>query len=1407
MAVGPDGKVYIADGTNIRMVDDVGIIHTLVGHQKPRATWRPLPCTGAILASEVQLNWPTDMAINPLDGTLHFIDDGLVLRLTNDGRIQLVAGRPLHCHPSKDQEGFPHTTALLEPQSISFSDQGELYVAESDSKRINRVRRIVNNKIDTVAGKNSNCNCLDAGCRCYDPESYLAASTRFSSISSIAVSPDGRLYVADQGNLRIRIVASYMPTREDEEVFEVPDPESQELYVFNRFGQHVLTKDLLTQALIYSMDYSQITSTGKLVSITDSDGRKLVILRDYSQQVTALQTSDGQKHAVKVNRMGYLESFSTPDGYNAHFNYASSTGLLETKLDSQNYGYIFKYDQYGRLIESVSPTGEITFLTFNLTLHGGNIKVGESVLSVNDNKVTETSLSGDIIKETSIQQDKTLEVTVLDRTLTLVTITHPVIRHRHPVIGDSYPMIGGLRVEAGTNLVSKVDWEYGIQTSGHDTQLLGINKKLRVNGENLLFVSYDKLQRREVLYLPDKTELLEIKYDEYSRPITWVTPSRVWAPVSQKYDRFGHLEVWQKGDIYEKYSYDKNGRLADVSDGKGSIISYEYKEHDTIPFTFKTGNGASYLLDYDAKSGAVKSLTTPRGHIHSWNIQPDISKIKWSYISPWSLTPYTVIFNVNGDIQSVKYPGNDQVSYIYTNSGELQSIFAGATEIEFSLEPESKYIESIFINQAGLETREKRKYHNGWLKEQRIRFGGSNPFDNAFIKYQMDGTGRPSKVVFLSGSKREHSAPELSWSYDQKAGTLLAVDRFQIRKLGFNTTELQDVNLRKTILLDGYGNFKRIAYFVKGQPIFSLFYEYNAENQLVHTSTTDEDARERKESYSYNENRQLDKSWGIANFDFNYDENGNMIMVSKDSGRDVVIYGPGDRVETHGTKKIVYDSNGFVTAIDEQRFLFNALGNLVNYVSERGVEVKYYYDAVNRLTGWTDSLKDSAQYFYTNPMDSTQVTFVINKNQPTQKLIYDSNGHLIQIESLKDMLYVACDQFGTPMLVFKTGGNIIKRLRYSPFGAVLDDSNPNLHLPIGFRGQINSKHGKFLMKEARVYSTTIIQWLNPDWTAFFREVRNPFDIFIYRYNNNNPLRPSKEPGYMTSMHDWTKAYGFDVDSIFHATKPGGLMKPEPHHRIKLGSLLPSQKLISETDSLVDTAIQDLKQVSFVNWVTKAVDSRRVNLLPKYKSSPQNLGRGFLLSVMDNNVAVVNPIEVQNSVVQSIFESVLNNSIYLDTSFSDSSKSVYYFVKSNMNKFSLDSDTVRRLAGEFTVSNKEIENGKELSIVNSRFEVRILYGSAPSVYRTQLLHTFSGLSVNRAWSREKELVTRGFNGEWSPSEISELLRTGSVKSYEVVEIQSIEKYPELALDPTNREFIKFGQRNRKNRHSRRKHSQD
>merc|ERR1719430_1658130 len=294
------------------------------------------------------------------------------------------------------------------------------------------------------------------------------------------------------------------------------------------------------------------------------------------------------------------------------------------------------------------------------------------------------------------------------------------------------------------------------------------------------------------------------------------------------------------------------------------------------------------------------------------------------------------------------------------------------------------------------------------------------------------------------------------------------------------------------------------------------------------------------------------------------------------------------------------------------------------------------------------------------------------------------------------------------------------------------------------------------------------------------------------------------------MLDWARLYGFDMDKVFHSSQELGLYQtPLMEHRVKASSLLPHHSVISELDTLVDSALKHLHDMRFIRANTEVIDKRRINLIPKYASASPDFGRGFLLSLIDNNKAVVSPVEVQNSVVQKIFESVLNNSMYLDLSFTEAGKTVYYFVKPNMNQFALDSDTVRRLAGEFTVSPKDIDNGKELSIVNNIFEVRILYGNAPNVYRSDLLKTFSLQSVNKAWAREKELVTMGFsgNGNWSPVEVAELLGSphGKVRGYETVELQPAVKYPQLVRDGTNFEFVRTGQRNRKNRHGRRKKS--
>ena len=144
----------------------------------------------------------------------------------------MFSGRPLHCPPpSKLADSALATAAsLVEPQSLSFAPNGDLFVVESDSQRINRIRRIsTDGRMTTYAGADSRCSCQAgaAACPCFEPDRHLAANAVFSSIASVACSPDGVLYVADAGNYRLRAVGSNIPPEKSDGVFEVPDPDAQ----------------------------------------------------------------------------------------------------------------------------------------------------------------------------------------------------------------------------------------------------------------------------------------------------------------------------------------------------------------------------------------------------------------------------------------------------------------------------------------------------------------------------------------------------------------------------------------------------------------------------------------------------------------------------------------------------------------------------------------------------------------------------------------------------------------------------------------------------------------------------------------------------------------------------------------------------------------------------------------------------------------------------------------------------------------------------------------------------------------------------------------------------------------------------------------------------------------------------
>lgn len=250
LAIAADKTMYIADGTNIRAVDPKGIIHTLVGHHGHHNHWSPAPCSGAIPAHQAQLQWPTGLSLSPLDGALHFIDDRLVLKLTPDMKVKVVAGTPLHCHrnlnneiEANDKNENINGTIVnnIKPEnilgtvlSLAFAPTGELYIADADSRKINAIKCVdTSGKITLFAGKqqfklkDSACECnssssttinpqahgapdqINPNCPCTpnyygeettsNAETLLSSNAKFQSISALSVSPDGVLNVADQG--------------------------------------------------------------------------------------------------------------------------------------------------------------------------------------------------------------------------------------------------------------------------------------------------------------------------------------------------------------------------------------------------------------------------------------------------------------------------------------------------------------------------------------------------------------------------------------------------------------------------------------------------------------------------------------------------------------------------------------------------------------------------------------------------------------------------------------------------------------------------------------------------------------------------------------------------------------------------------------------------------------------------------------------------------------------------------------------------------------------------------------------------------------------------------------------------------------------------------------------------------
>nr|XP_037870967.1 teneurin-m isoform X8 [Bombyx mori] len=1416
VAVSVDNVVYFADGTNIRMVDRDGIITTVIGNHMHRAHWKPIPCEGTLSVEEVHLRWPTELAINPLDNSLHIIDDHMILQMAPDGRVKVIAGRPLHCPApvsGYDMELATYATLVM-PQSIAFGAAGDLYVAESDSQRINRVRLITTDgKISLYAGAESKCNCLERGCDCFEADHFLASNSKFNTISAVVVSPDGIVHIADQANYRIRSVMASIPDASGTREYEIYSPDTQEIYIFNRFGQHVMTKNILTGEDNYVFTYTVNTRNGKLSTVTDAAGNKVFLLRDYSSLVNSIENTKGQKCRLKMSRMKMLQELRTPDNFNVTFDYHRTTGLLKSKYDSTGRSYIYNYDEFGRLTSAVTPTGRIINLTFDLGLKGAIVRVSENNRKPVSILIKGSSVNtkiGEAEKKTIISTDGSISSSMpWGHVISTDTVPYTILAEIDPILGESYPVPAKQRTEVGGDLANRFEWRYFLRrlmsSKGKSSKAVAqIGRKLRVNGENLLTLEYDRDTSTVAVFMDDKYELLNVTYDRTARPVKWGPRSGIFSEVELEYDRFNRLTRWSWGDLNETYGFDRAGRLHEIRYGDGSSLAYSFRDMFTsLPLKVTTPRGSDYLLDYD-DSGALQNLTTPRGHIHTFALMTSLGYFKYQYFSPMNRHPYEIFYNDDGHILSKIFPHQSgKILYVYDGTGKLETVLAGASAIRYVYHDNTHLVKNVEISDPDYDLKQDYKYHAGILKDAKMKFNSKSGLNNAHFKYQYDGNARLSTIDVNINSKE---MPQLRLKYNQNLGSLEAVSDLRIYRNTFNRTVMQDTSKQFFTITDydDHGRIKTFLINIKAFDVFRLELEYDARNRIKTKKLMIGDTAF-SERISYNYDGHLMEVVGSEDdLKYNYDENGNVIGIIEHGEKRYLGYDIGDRVVQYGDVEFSsYDGRGFVVRRGEQKYRYNSRGQFVHAFERDKFQTWYYYDDRSRLVAWKDDKNNITQFFYANPQTPTLITHMHHpKTEKTVRLLYDQRDFLTCIETEEQRFYVATDHNGSPLAVFDVKGDIVKEIKRSPFGKIIKDSNPSFYVPVDFHGGIFDYNTNLIYLENRLYDPVVGQWMTPSWEHLATKLSLPTDIFIYRFKNNDPINKQQNVPYMTSLNSWLQLYGYDLNKMM-GSKYINDMIFQPMTSVTAAQLAPDFGVMSGLQCIIEKVNDKLSDIEFVPTPLLKMEPITRNLLPRVSYKRGVFGEGVLISRVDGR-AFISVADGANSVVEDVITTVFNNSYFLDVHFSIHDQDVFYFVKDNSLKIRDDMEELRRLSGKFNVSQDETnDQGLEVRVHavgkgSAQAVIVLRYGVDPAQERIKLLKHAHKRAATRAWEREKALVAAGWEGRgsWTEEEKEELISHGIVDGWAARDVHSISKYPQLADDPANIVFVRDGRRKRR-----------
>ncbi|XP_047658578.1 teneurin-2 [Tachysurus fulvidraco] len=1406
IAVDKNGLMFFVDATMIRKVDQNGIISTLLGANDLTAV-RPLSCDTSMDVSQVRLEWPTDLAVNPMDNSLYVLENNVILRITENHQVSIVAGRPMHCQvPGIDYSlsRLAIHSALESATAIAVSHSGVLYIAESDEKKINRVRQVsANGEISLLAGATSECDCKnDVNCNCFAGDEGYATDASLNAPTSLAVAPDGTLYIADLNNIRIRAVHANRPGPNPVGQYEVASPREQELYVFSEEGLHLQTISLVSGMSLYNFSY---TPEGELAAVVDNCNNTVLVHREGGglggASTVRLQLLPNNKVlTLGLDIEDNLRSISTVDQEIVQLSYSGSTGLLASKADETGWTTFYEYDSEGRLTNMTYPTGMVTSLhreiekSINIDIESSNRDDDITVITnLSSVEASYTVVQDQVRNSYQLCNNGTLRV-IYANGMGISYHTEP-----HILAGSVSPTIGRRNITLPTdNGLNSIEWRLRKELTKGKVTVFG--RKLRAHGRNLLSIDFDRNTRTEKIYDDHRKFTLRITYDAQGRPAIW-QPSSSLAVVNVSYSSTGRLVGLHRGSMSERTEFDQKGRILSRTFVDGKVWSYSYLDKSMV---LLLQSQRQYIFEFDP-SDRITAVTMPSVARHTMFTHVSIGYIRNTYNPPESNASIIYDFSEDGRPQATYFLGmGRRVLYKYGKLAKLSEILYDSTAVTFGYDESTGVLKMVNLQSGGFSCTIRYRKMGPLVDKQIYRFSEEGMVNARFDYTYHDNSFR---IASMKPVISETPLPVDLYRYDEISGKVEHFGKFGVIYYDINqiiTTAVMTLSKH----FDAHGRIKEVQYEIFRSLMYWMTVQYDNMGRVIkrelkigpYANTT-------QYRYEYDDDGQLSgvkvNDW--STWRYNYDLNGNLHLLNPgNSARLMPLrYDLRDRITRLGDVQYKLDEDGFLSQRGSDIFDYNSKGQLMRAYSRLGGgwSVQYRYDGQGRRVSTKNSLGQHLQFFYADLNNPVRVTHVFNhSSSEITSLYYDLQGHLFAMEvSSGEEYYIASDNTGTPLAVFSSNGQMIKQVQYTAYGEVYHDSNPEFQLVIGFHGGLYDSLTKLVHFTQRDYDVLAARWTSPDYTMWQKISKDLAPFNLYMFKNNNPLSDMLDvKNYVTDVKSWLVMFGFQLSNIIPGFPKHTLYFVDPPYELQASQECENGQLMSGVQQEAERHSQAFMALEG-QLLNKDQQSKRDKPGHWFGTVPSIIGRGVMLAVKEGRV--VTGVSTTASDDSKKVALVLNNAAYLEgTHYVQDGRDCHFFVKigsSDADLLALGLNNGRKVlegAGiNVTVSGRS-RRGVTVELRSIALSLSVRYGLAQDTLdeeRARLLELARQRALAGAWLREQQRTRDGKEGSrlWTEGERQQLLSTGRVQGYDGYYVLPVEQYPELADSSTNIQFLR------------------